>query len=242
MAEQKAAFKRIVLKLSGEAMAGEGDFGINPDRIAEIAGKVKRVHDLGVQIAMVIGAGNIWRGEIGVKFGMEQSTADYMGMIGTVMNGLAMQDALQRQGVQTRVQTAIEMNRVAEPYIRLRAVRHMEKGRIVIITGGTGNPYFTTDTAAALRATEVGAEIVIKATKVDGIYTADPRKDPTATRYATISYDEVLAKKLEVMDMTAFALCRTNKMPIMVLNFFEEDHLVRAVMGDRSVGTIVEEG
>jgi uridylate kinase len=232
-------YKRIVLKLSGEALAGDKGIGIDPDRAEDIAQKVKMVHDLGVQIAIVIGAGNLWRGAQGVKRGMEQSTADNMGMIGTVMNGLALQDALERMGVRTRVQTAIEMNRVAEPYIRLRAVRHMEKGRVVIICGGTGNPYFTTDTAAALRAMEVNADIVIKATKVNGVYTADPKKDPTATRYATLTYQKVLDDRLGVMDMTAFTLCQENKMPIMVVNFFEDDHVVQAVLGNEEVGTVI---
>jgi uridylate kinase len=234
-----ARYRRIVLKLSGEALAGPSGFGIDPDRAEDIARKVKQVYDLGIQIAIVIGAGNLWRGQQGVARGMDQSTADHMGIIGTVMNGLALQDALERAGAPTRVQTAVAMNAVAEPYIRLRAIRHLEKGRVVIIAGGTGNPFFTTDTAAALRAAEIDAEIVIKATKVNGVYTADPKKDPTATRYSEISYDQVLADKLDVMDMTAFALCRENRMPILVLNFFEQDHLLRAVQGDDSVGTII---
>ena len=180
-------YKRIVLKLSGEALAGPQGYGIDPSSAEVIANKVKQIHDLGIEIAVVIGAGNLWRGSIGVHRGMEQSTADHMGMIGTVMNGLALQDALQRVGVETRVQTAVQMNAVAEPYIRLRAIRHLEKGRVVVITGGTGNPYFTTDTAAALRAMEINAEIVINATKVNGVYTADPKKDPTATRFIFLS-------------------------------------------------------
>ncbi|MDZ4766964.1 MAG: UMP kinase [Chloroflexota bacterium] len=233
------AYKRIVLKLSGEALAGSSGFGIDPDRAEEIAVKIKRVHDLGVQIALVIGAGNLWRGAQGVERGMAQSTADHMGMIGTVMNALAMQDSLERVGVTSRVQTAVAMNAVAEPYIRLRAVRHLEKGRIVIIAGGTGNPYFTTDTAAALRAMEINAEIVIKATKVNGVYTADPKKDATATRYEQISYDKVIQDKLEVMDMTAFTLCQENDMPILVLDFWSDDALVQGVLGDHSVGTII---
>lgn len=235
-----AAYNRIVLKLSGEALAGDGGFGIDPDRADEIAAKVKRVHDLGVQIAIVIGAGNLWRGARGVERGMDQSTADHMGMIGTVMNGLALQDALERIHVKTRVQTAVEMNKVAEPYIRLRAIRHMEKGRVVIIAGGTGNPFFTTDTAAALRANEINADIVIKATKVNGVYSADPKKDLTAIRYARLTYQEVLERRLGVMDMTAFALCQEYKMPIMVVNFFEDDHLLRAVQGQTDVGTVID--
>jgi uridylate kinase len=233
------AYKRIVLKLSGEALAGKGNFGIDPDRAEEIAVKIKQVYQLGVQIALVIGAGNLWRGAQGVERGMAQSTADHMGMIGTVMNALALQDALQRIGVETRVQTAIAMNAVAEPYIRLRAIRHLEKGRVVIIAGGTGNPYFTTDTAAALRAMEINAEIVIKATKVNGVYSADPKKHANATRYTHISYDKVIQDKLEVMDMTAFTLCQENNMPILVLDFWSNDALLRAVMGDSAVGTLI---
>ncbi|PJF25482.1 MAG: UMP kinase [Phototrophicales bacterium] len=233
------AYRRIVLKLSGEALAGKGNFGINPDRAEEIAVKIKQVYQLGVQIALVIGAGNLWRGAQGVERGMAQSTADHMGMIGTVMNALALQDALQRIGVETRVQTAIAMNAVAEPYIRLRAIRHLEKGRVVIIAGGTGNPYFTTDTAAALRAMEINAEIVIKATKVNGVYSADPKKHADATRYTHISYDKVIQDKLEVMDMTAFTLCQENNMPILVLDFWSHDALLRAVLGDSNVGTLI---
>jgi uridylate kinase len=232
-------YGRIVLKLSGEALAGAGGFGIDPDRAEDIALKIKQVHELGVQIALVIGAGNLWRGAQGVERGMAQSTADHMGMIGTVMNALALQDALQRANVETRVQTAIAMNQVAEPYIRLRAIRHLEKGRVVIIAGGTGNPYFTTDTAAALRAMEINAEIVIKATKVNGVYSADPKKHANATRYAHISYDKVIQDRLNVMDMTAFTLCQENNMPILVLNFWADDALLRAVRGDHTVGTLI---
>jgi uridylate kinase len=238
---QKAAYKRILLKLSGEALAGENGFGIDPDRAETIAHKVKEIHDLGVEIGIVIGAGNIWRGERGVKRGMDQSMADNMGMIGTVINALALQDALHRAEVNSRVQTAITMNQVAEPYIRLRAIRHMEKGRIVIIAGGTGNPYFTTDTAAALRAKEINAEIVIKATQVNGVYSADPKKDPTATRFDTLTYDQVLQNKYQVMDMTAFTLCQENNMPIMVVNFWSDHDLVNAVCGDTSVGTVIRD-
>lgn len=232
-------YQRILLKLSGEALADSGGIGINPDRAEEIAQKVKRVHELGLQIAIVIGAGNLWRGQVGVERGMDQSTADHMGMIATVMNALALQDALEREGVVTRVQTALEMNKVAEPYIRLRAIRHMEKGRVVIIAGGTGNPYFTTDTAAALRAAEIKADIVIKATKVNGVYSADPKKDPNAERYTQISYQRVLDARLQVMDLTAFTLCQENHMPIMVVNFWADDDLYRAVQGDHSVGTLI---
>lgn len=237
----RAAYKRIVLKLSGEALAGEQGFGIDPDRAEEIATKIRAIHEMGIQIAVVIGGGNLWRGSTGVERGMEQSTADHMGMIATVMNGLALQDALERLGVVTRVQTAVQMNAIAEPYIRLRAIRHMEKGRVVIITGGTGNPYFTTDTAAALRAMEVNADIVIKATKVNGVYSADPKKDPQAVRFAQLTYKEVLESRFEVMDMTAFTLCEENHMPILVVNFWSEDDLVRAVSGEHQVGTIISE-
>ena len=233
------AFKRIVLKLSGEALSGPNGVGIDPDQGDFIARKVQQIVQLGVQVVIIIGGGNLWRGARGVSRGMEQATADHMGMIATVMNGLALQDALERLGVTTRVQTAVQMNAIAEPYIRLRAIRHMEKGRVVVITGGTGNPYFTTDTAAALRAMEVDADIVIKATKVNGVYTADPKKDPTATRYARLTYDQVMADQLNVMDMTAFALCREHNLPIMVVNFWNDDDLYRAVLGDESVGTII---
>ncbi|PJF30162.1 MAG: UMP kinase [Phototrophicales bacterium] len=234
------AYDRILLKLSGEALAGDKGFGIDPDRAKDIAIKIKRIFDLGVQIGIVIGAGNLWRGEQGVKRGMSQSTADHMGMLGIVMNGLALQDALEREGIVTRVQTAVQMNTIAEPYIRLRAIRHLEKGRVVIMTAGTGNPYFTTDTAAALRALEINAQIVIKATKVDGVYSSDPKKDPNAIRYSHLTYDEVIQNKFEVMDMTAFTLCQENKMPILVVNFWAEDDLYRAVCGDHSVGTLID--
>ncbi|MBI1278641.1 MAG: UMP kinase [Anaerolineaceae bacterium] len=232
-------YKRIVLKLSGEALAGPQGYGIDPSSAAFIAEQVKLIHQLGIQIGIVIGAGNLWRGSTGVSRGMEQSTADHMGMIGTVMNGLALQDALERAGVSTRVQTAVQMNAVAEPYIRLRAIRHMEKGRVVIITGGTGNPYFTTDTAAALRAMEIDANIVIKATKVNGVYTADPKKDPTATRFSTLTYHEVLTNKYEVMDMTAFTLCQEHNLPILVVDFWADGDLYKAVQGNTDVGTLI---
>lgn len=239
MTNSSQPYKRIVLKLSGEALSGPQGFGIDPDRAEIIAKKVKQIDDMGVQVAIVIGAGNLWRGATGVSRGMEQSTADHMGMIGTVMNGLALQDALEREGVTTRVQTAVQMNAVAEPYIRLRAIRHLEKGRVVVIAGGTGNPYFTTDTAAALRAMEIKADIVIKATKVNGVYSSDPEIDATATRFASLTYDEVIAGKYEVMDMTAFTLCQENKMPILVVDFWSGDDLLHAVMGNHDVGTII---
>jgi uridylate kinase len=232
-------YRRIVLKLSGEALAGPQGFGIDPDQAEAIARKIKQIHDQGVEIAIVIGAGNLWRGIDGVSRGMDQTTADHMGMIATVMNALALRDALERLDVETRVQTAVQMNAVAEPYIRLRAIRHLEKGRVVIIAGGMGNPYFTTDTPAALRALEIKADIVIKATKVNGVYSADPKKNPDATRYTRLTYQDVLNDKLNVMDLTAFTLCQENNMPIMVVNFWNDDDILRAVMGDHSVGTLI---
>jgi len=239
MNTHRPAYKRIVLKLSGEALAGPEGLGIDPDRAEDIAVKVKQIHELGVQVAVVIGGGNLWRGATGAAQGMDEPTSHHIGMIGTVMNGLALQDALERFGVVTRVQTAVQMNAIAEPYIRLRAIRHMEKGRVVILTGGLGNPYFTTDTAAALRASEIKADIVIKATKVNGVYSADPKKDPTAVRYAQLTYREVLDAKLQVMDMTAFTLCEENQMPIMVVDFWNDDDLLRAVQGEVGVGTLI---
>ncbi len=234
-------YQRVILKFSGEALApAEGKLGIDPDCAEDIARKTKTVHDMGVEVAIVIGAGNLWRGATGVERGMEQATADHMGMIATVMNGLALQDALERQGVPTRVQTAVQMNAVAEPYIRLRAISHMMKGRVVIIAGGTGNPFFTTDTAAALRAAEIGADIVIKATKVDGVYSADPKLHPDAERYERLTYRDVLDRNLRVMDMTAFTLCQENNMPIMVLDFWADGALTSAVQGDSSVGTLIQ--
>ncbi|MEZ4516044.1 MAG: UMP kinase [Chloroflexota bacterium] len=231
-------YKRILLKFGGEALSGPGGFGIDPERAAEVAGVIKDVSDLGVQIALVIGAGNLWRGTVGTQHGMERSTADHMGMIATVMNALAMQDALERVGVVTRVQTAIEMNPVAEPYIRLRAIRHMEKGRVVIISGGTGNPYFTTDSAGALRAMELGADVLIKATKVGAIYDSDPMKNPDAVPFSQISYLDFLSMRLRVMDTTAVSLCMENNLPIVVLNFWQPDSVKRLILGE-SVGTMI---
>jgi len=237
MTEQ--SYQRILLKLSGEALAGEQGFGIDPDKAEYIAQRVKAVYELGVEVAIVIGAGNIWRGEPAAKRGMERSTADHMGMIATVMNGLALQDAIERAGIATRVQTAVEMNSVAEPYIRLRAIRHMEKGRVLILAGGMGSPYFTTDSAAALRAAEIHADVIVKATKVDGVYSADPMKDSTATRYKKLTYQDVLDQQLRIMDTTAFTLCQENEMPIIVVNFWKPDDLVKAIQGDASVGTVI---
>jgi uridylate kinase len=234
----QAKYKRILLKLSGEALSGPGGSGIDLDKAAFIAKRIKNVQTLGVEVGVVIGAGNLWRGKMGVDRGMNQSYADNMGMIATVINALVLRDALERIGVPTRVQTAIEMNKVAEPYIRLRAIRHLEKGRVVIIGGGTGNPYYTTDTAAGQYALEIGAEIVIKATQVDGIYDSDPRKNANAKRYTEVTFQEVLDKHLDVMDMTAFTLCKDNDMPILVLDFWKDGTIEDAVVG-KSVGTLV---
>jgi uridylate kinase len=234
----KNRYDRILLKMSGEALAGPDGFGIDPTRAAEVAEIVKDVYDLGVEIAMVIGAGNLWRGSVGTSQGMARSTADHMGMIATVMNALALQDALERVGIVTRVQTAIEMRTVAEPYIRLRAIRHLEKGRVVIIAGGTGNPYFTTDSAGALRAMELDAEVLIKATKVDAIYDDDPIKNPDATRYDSLTYLEFLNMQLRVMDTTAVSLCMENNMPIVVLDFWQDDNVKRLIQGE-TIGTTI---
>jgi uridylate kinase len=234
----KPKYKRILLKMGGEALATPGGFGIDPPRAAEVAQVVKAVQELGVQVAVVIGAGNLWRGSTGMELGMERSAADHMGMIATVMNALALQDALERIGVVTRVQTAIEMRTVAEPYIRLRALRHLEKGRVVIFGGGTGNPYFTTDSAGALRAMEIGADVMIKATKVDAIYDDDPEKNPNAKRFDEISYIDALNLQLKVMDSTAVSLCMDNEMPIVVLNLWQTDSVKRLVLGE-SVGTTI---
>jgi len=231
-------YKRILLKLGGEALAGPGGFGIDPKRAAEVAEIVKEVYDLGVQVAIVIGAGNLWRGAMGIDHGMEHSTSDHIGMIATVMNALALQDALERQGIVTRVQTAIEMKTVAEPYIRLRAIRHLDKGRVVIIGGGTGNPYFTTDTAGALRAMEIGADVLIKATKVDAIYDEDPVENPDARRFDRLSYIDTLNLRLRVMDSTAVSLCMENDLPIVVLNLWEDGSVKKLVLGE-SVGTVI---
>lgn len=232
------AYNRILLKLSGEAMATDQGFGIDPQRASYVASVVKNAHALGVQVSVVIGAGNLWRGAIGMEMGMDRTTADHMGMIATVMNSLALRDALERIGVPTRVQTAIEMRAIAEPYIRLRAIRHMEKGRVVIFGGGTGNPYFTTDSAGALRANEINAEILIKGTKVNGVYDSDPMKNPDAVKYDRLSYIDALNSRLRVMDSTAISLCMDNEMPIVVLNLWEENAINRLIHGE-NVGTII---
>ena len=231
-------YTRVLLKLSGEALMGESQYGIDPDVATRIAGEVADIQSAGVQTAIVIGGGNIFRGVAASAKGMDRSTADYMGMLATVMNALALQDALEQQGVATRVLSAIEMRAVAEPFIRRRAIRHLEKGRVVVFAAGTGNPYFTTDTAAALRAMEVKAEVILKATKVDGIYTADPVKDPTATRYERISYLQVLQDRLQVMDTTAISLCMDNTLPIVVFNLRTPGNVRRVVAGE-PVGTTV---
>ena len=231
-------YRRILLKLSGEGLAGEDGFGIHPSLIADIASQVREVHELGTEICIVIGGGNIIRGMTAASQGMDRAQADYMGMLASVINAMALQDALEKQGSSTRVQTAIEIAQVAEPYIRRRAMRHMEKGRIVIFAAGTGNPYFTTDTAAALRAAEVHAEVVMKATQVDGVYSADPHKDPTAVRYEELSFSEALQKDLRFMDQTAIALCRENDLPIHLFDMSVRGNIMKAVRGER-VGTIV---
>jgi uridylate kinase len=236
--ENGLKYKRILLKLSGESLAGPQGFGIDPKRAEELAIRVKEVRELGVDVAIVIGAGNLWRGRSGLDRGMDRATADYMGMLGTVMNALALMDAMERMGLVTRVQSAIEMHAVAEPYIRRRAIRHLEKGRVVILGGGTGNPYFSTDTAAALRAMEIGADVVIKATKVDGVYDSDPMKYPNAVRFDHLTYMETINRRLEVMDSTAISLCMDNNLPILVLNLWHADVLRQALYGER-VGTLV---
>ncbi|MEK6716310.1 MAG: UMP kinase [candidate division NC10 bacterium] len=234
-------YRRILLKISGEALAGQQEYGISADVVRFIAEEVREVHRFGVQIGMVIGGGNIFRGVEASAQGMDRSSADYMGMLATVINGLALQDALEKAGVDTRVQTAIEMREIAEPFIRRRALRHLEKGRVVIFVGGTGNPYFTTDTAAALRAMEITADVVLKATKVDGVYSADPKTDPTAQKFDELSYIEVLSRRLKVMDSTAISLCMDNGFPIVVFNLQEKGRLRQLVFGER-VGTLVRGG
>jgi len=232
------SYRRVLLKLSGEALMGDKPYGIDPVVTTQIAHDVKDIQALGVETAIVIGGGNIFRGLAGAKWGMDRARADYMGMLATVINALALQDALEAQGVVTRVLSAIEMRAVAEPFIRRRAIRHLEKGRAVIFGAGTGNPYFTTDTAAALRALEIKADVIMKATKVDGIYTADPLKEPGAQRYDRISYLQVLERRLQVMDATAISLCMDNRLPILVFNLRTPGHLRRAVLGE-PIGTTV---
>lgn len=231
-------YHRILLKIGGEALAGPQGFGIDPSQARNIAVRVGEVREMGVDVAIVIGAGNLWRGRDGLDLGMDRATADYMGMLATVMNALALMDALENINVTTRVQSAIEMHTVAEPYIRRRAIRHLEKGRVVIFGGGTGNPYFSTDTAAALRAMEIEATVLIKATKVDGVYDKDPKTNPDATRFDRLTYIETLNRHLEVMDSTAVSLCMDNNLPILVLSLWDEHALRRALLGE-AVGTLV---
>jgi uridylate kinase len=237
--QKRPVYRRIILKLSGEVLKGADDV-IDPSVANRIASEVAEIHNLGVKVAVVIGGGNIWRGITSANKGMDRSTADYMGMLATIINGLALQQALEKVGVDTRVQTAIEVKNVAEPFIRRRAIRHLDKGRVVIFVAGTGNPFFSTDTAAALRASEMGAEILLKATKVDGIYDSDPRKNPNAKRYTQVSYGEALEKRLQVMDSTAFALCMDNHVPIVVFDMFKEGNLKAVVLGGK-IGTLVTE-
>ena len=234
-------YRRILLKLSGEVLAGGEGHGLHAGRLGEIADELKSVHDTGVEMGVVVGGGNIYRGLSGAANGMDRVVGDQMGMLATVINSLALQDALEQRGVKTRVMSAIDMQRIAEPFIRRRAIRHLEKGRVVILAAGTGNPYFTTDTAAVLRAIEIQAEVVMKATKVDGIYTADPMNVPTATLYDRVTYKDVLLRELKVMDSTAFQLCRDNNLPIVVFNVNVSGNLLRLVQGE-TIGTLVMEG
>ncbi len=235
---KRPKYGRILLKLSGEALGGESGVAIRAEAVQNMAEQIREVRELGVQVVVVVGGGNIFRGLPGSERGIERATGDYMGMLATVINALALQDALEKIGVPTRVQSAIAMAQVAEPFIRRRAVRHLEKGRVVIFGGGTGNPYFSTDTAAALRANEIGAEVILKATKVDGVYDCDPKKNPQAKRFSKITYIEALQKQLKVMDATAFSLCMDNKMPIIVFDLFRPHNLRRVVLGEE-IGTVV---
>ena len=237
---EPAKYKRIVLKLSGESLAGDQGFGINPAVVEDIAKQIKKIRERGVDVAIVVGGGNIWRGLAGSAKGMDRATADYMGMMATVMNALALQDALEKLDVDTRVQTAIEMRQVAEPYIRRKAIRHMEKGRVVIFGCGTGNPFFSTDTGAVLRAAEINADAILLAKNIDGVYSADPAKDPTAVKYDAITYDEVLARHLAVMDTTATSLSMDNHIPVQVFALKDPQNILRVVMGE-PIGTIVKE-
>jgi uridylate kinase len=235
---QELKYHRIMLKLGGESLAGPSGIGIDAAQARDIARRVKEVRELGVDVGIVIGAGNLWRGRTGQEMGMDSATADYMGMLGTVMNSLALMDALEHQDVMTRVMTSIEMKTVAEPYIRRRAIRHLEKGRVVIFGGGTGNPYFSTDTAAALRAMEIGADVLIKATKVDGVYDSDPAKNVAAIKFDSLTYMDTINRRLEVMDSTAITMCMEHKVPILVLNLWDESALKKALFGE-PVGTLV---
>jgi uridylate kinase len=231
-------YRRVLLKISGEALAGGAGFGIDADAVGTFAREIQEVHELGCELALVVGGGNIFRGLAGSAFGVDRATGDYMGMLATVINSLALQNALEKLGVSTRVQSAIAIQEVAEPYIRRRATRHLEKGRVVIFGAGTGNPYFSTDTAAALRAMEIGAEVILKATKVDGVYSADPAKYPDAVRYRELAYIDVLNRELKVMDSTAISLCMDNALPVIVFNLLEAGNIRKAVLGE-AIGTIV---
>jgi uridylate kinase len=233
-----AKYRRVLVKLGGESLAGADGIGIDPVRAMEVSAKVKQLRDRDVEVAIVIGAGNLWRGVIGLEYGMDRATADQMGMLATVMNALALRDALEQQGMITRVQTAIEMRQIAEPYIRLRAIRHLEKGYVVVLGAGTGNPYFTTDTAGALRAIEIHAELLIKATKVDGVYDSDPMHHPNAQRFDHLTYMQALNMQVKVMDATAITTCMDNDLPIQVINLWDEGSLVKVVMGE-PVGTLI---
>ncbi len=235
------AYQRILLKLSGEALMGDGDYGIDPAVISRVSGEIKALIDIGIEVGVVIGGGNIFRGAGLAQNGIDRVTGDHMGMLATLMNSLAMQDALEQDGMQARVMSALSINEVCEDYIRRRAVRHLEKGRVVIFAAGTGNPFFTTDSAASLRAIEIGADIMLKATKVDGVYSADPVKDPDATMYESLTYDDVLSKKLAVMDATAIVMCRDQNMPLRVFNMNKPGALMRVIKGERE-GTLVEKG
>ena len=238
MAEARPRYRRVLLKLSGEALAGGRGYGIDLQVVSSIAEQIKRVHEMGVQVALVVGGGNIFRGMAASERGFDRATGDYMGMLATVINALAIQEALERMGIPARTMTAIQMPQVAEPYIRRRAVRHLEKGRIVILAAGTGNPYFTTDTTAALRAVEIEADVILKATKVDGVYTADPMLDPTATKITSIGYLEVLNRGIEVMDNTALTLCMDNDVPIVVFDLLKQGNIERVIKGE-DIGTLV---
>ncbi len=231
-------YRRVLLKLGGEALAGPGGFGIDPDMATQVANKIKQIKEHDVEVAIVLGGGNIWRGQLGMEHGMDRATADHIGMLATVMNALALADALERIGITPRVQTAIEMRAISEPYIRLRGIRHLEKGRVLILGAGTGNPYFTTDTAAALRAMEIDADLLVKATKVDGVYAEDPMVNPQARRFEHLTYIEALNLRVGVLDSTAISLCMDNHLPIRVLDLWQENSLEKAVLGE-PVGTMI---
>lgn len=237
---KQLVYKRILLKISGEALGGDEGSGICPETMQDVASQIAEIRDLGTEIVIVVGGGNIFRGLQGSQRGIERATGDYMGMLATIINSLAIMDCLEKEGVESRVQSAISMSHICEPFIRRRAVRHLEKSRVVIFGGGTGNPYFSTDTAAALRANEIQADVILKATKVDGIYDSDPEKNPEARKYSQISYSDAIEKRLKVMDSTAFSLCQDNNMPIIVFDLFQRDNIKRVVTGDK-IGTLVSE-